>query len=69
MFESYSVKKKDQSTPNPDDDIATLTKDKAFQATEEVFKMWKCDLNEAEKTKFKSIYFEQSWDKYDEVDN
>lgn len=31
--------------------------------------MWKCDLNEAEKTKFKSIYFEQSWDKYDEVDN
>ena len=69
VFESYSTKKKDLSTPNPDDDISTLTKEAALKAIGEVFTMWKCDLNEGEKVKFKSVYFEQAWDKYDEVDN
>lgn len=46
-----------------------MTKDAALKAIGEVFTMWKCDLNEGEKVKFKSVYFEQAWDKYNEVDN
>lgn len=51
------------------DDQHVITKGNAILAYEEVFQMWKVDLNLEQQKKVKDIYFSQAWDKFAENGN
>ena len=48
VFESYSIKSKDATVldkSSPSDEISLITKGNAALAYEEIFKLWKVELN------------------------
>lgn len=74
VFESFSVKSKDASPETKDgtvqvDELDLITKGNAILAYEQVFKMWKVELNVQQQTKLRTAYFEQAWDRYNEDGN
>jgi len=65
VFESYSIKAqtselsvddKDATTPKSAED-RIVTKGNAILASDEIFKMWKVDLNADQQKKLKEVYF------------
>lgn len=62
VFDSYSIKSKDSAVADkagaPGDEVTLVTKGNAILAYEEIFKMWKVDINVEQSLKVKTIFFE-----------
>ena len=70
VFESYSSEAK---TPNPNippgEDTRVLTRTNAALAYDEIFRLWKVELEPAQEKKFRSENFEQMFSKFAGDDN
>ena len=68
VFEGNSIKSKDTAVADkaaaPEDEVTIITKGNAILSYEEIFKMWKVDLNVEQSLRVKTIYFEQAWEKF-----
>ena len=65
MYEDYAVKTENTNSLKQQ----IITKQNAWLAYDEIFKMWKIDLTEDQKKKVKDVYFNQAWKKFSEDGN